>query len=362
MATDKKITELPVSANITGADVSILVKDGINYQFSINQLISYLNTSINRGATLTFGTLLPQNTTGKNGDVFFNTTTRQFAQKLTGSWAITYTLPETNAADGTVLYGAGLPGTTTGKNADSYINTLTGIFYLKTSGSWAQVFSMQTGPQGPKGLKGEAGPAGLNGRAILNGTGAPSNLATGADGDFYINTSSLSLFGPKTNGIWGTGISIVGADGAQGDAGPAGPSGAAGVAGAVGPQGLQGPAGPTGTAGAIGPEGPVGLTGAQGSTGLAGAAGADGAAGVAGQPGPAGDTGEQGPSGPIGATGSQGPAGNTGPQGIPGAGIPAGGSTGQVLAKNSNAGYDTQWINPPAGSSRISYNLYQSVL
>lgn len=278
MATDKKISELPVSASVAGGDVSILVKDGINYQFSVNQLLSYLNTSLSIGAALTFGIVLPQNITGKNGDVFFNTTNRQFAQKLAGSWVVAYTLPETNAADGTLLYGAGLPGSNIGKNADSYINTLTGIFYLKSNGSWAQVFSMQTGPQGPKGTTGDAGPTGSNGRTILNGTGNPSNLSTGTDGDFYINTTALSLFGPKTNGIWGDGVSIVGEDGAQGEAGPAGAQGAVGPIGPrglVGPQGLQGlvgPAGSVGPQGLVGPQGPAGANGAGGSGGTMGSA------------------------------------------------------------------------------------------
>ena len=42
--------------------------------------------------------------------------------------------------------------------------------------------------------------------------------------------------------------------------------------------------------------------------------------------------------------------GATGPQGDPGEGVPVGGTTGQVLAKNSNTDYDTEWIDPPAGS------------
>lgn len=47
-----------------------------------------------------------------------------------------------------------------------------------------------------------------------------------------------------------------------------------------------------------------------------------------------GPTGPTGPSGPMGATGPQGPPGPTG------AGIPTGGTTGQVYAKNSNTDYD----------------------
>ena len=48
--------------------------------------------------------------------------------------------------------------------------------------------------------------------------------------------------------------------------------------------------------------------------------------------------GTQGPTGATGATGSTGATG---------AGVPTGGSTGQVLKKNSNADYDTVWGAAP---------------
>lgn len=92
------------------------------------------------------------------------------------------------------------------------------------------------GPQGAQGATGPQGPAGSNGQTILNGTNNPGS-GIGTVGDFYLNTSTNILFGPKTAGGWGTGISLVG------PAGPAGP------AGATGPQGLQGATGPQGPAG-----------------------------------------------------------------------------------------------------------------
>jgi hypothetical protein len=52
-----------------------------------------------------------------------------------------------------------------------------------------------------------------------------------------------------------------------------------------------------------------------------------------------------------GATGPAGPAGPTGPtgaQGIPGVGVPAGGTTGQVLAKVDGVSYNTHWIDQSA--------------
>ncbi|MBK0378583.1 hypothetical protein [Mucilaginibacter segetis] len=209
MATDKKINELPVLSGISANDISVLVNNGVDYQFTISLLLQYLSTNLSSGASIAFGSVLPQNNTGKNGDVFLKTSTGQFAQKIAGEWAVVYTLPEANAADGALLFGAGLPGSQTGKNSDSYVDTLTGIFYLKGNGTWAQVFSMQTGPQGAKGDKGDTGAAGQDGKSILSGTSNPSNQSTGNDGDFYINVNTFSLFGPKTSGAWGAGIPLI---------------------------------------------------------------------------------------------------------------------------------------------------------
>lgn len=45
----------------------------------------------------------------------------------------------------------------------------------------------------------------------------------------------------------------------------------------------------------------------------------------------------------VGLSGTSGP---TGPQGITGEGVPPGGTTGQVLAKTSDADFATQWVDP----------------
>ena len=119
------------------------------------------------------------------------------------------------------------------------------------------------GLDGAAGLNGKDGAAGLNGKdasTLWNGAINPE-ATVGAPGDFYINTATNNLFGPKSvDGTWPTGVSLVGASGS----GPAGSNGAAGAPGAKGD---------TGDAGADG------APGAKGDTGDAGAAGADGADG-----------------------------------------------------------------------------------
>lgn len=207
LAMDKKISELGLIASIDSADVSILVHNNTDYQFTFSTLLSFISSNLVTGAIITFGTSLPQNNMGRNGDLFINTSSGSFAQKNAGSWAIVYTPSSPDSqADGTVLYGLGIPNNSTGKDNDTYINTGTGIFYKKNTGTWEQTFSMQNGPAGAQGDKGDQGNSGINGKTILNGTSDPSNQSVGTDGDFYINTNTWYLFGPKTNGNWGTGM------------------------------------------------------------------------------------------------------------------------------------------------------------
>lgn len=59
---------------------------------------------------------------------------------------------------------------------------------------------------------GGSGTPGADGKTILNGTSAPSN-SLGTNGDFYIDTAAVKLYGPKAAGAWPAGTSLVGADG-----------------------------------------------------------------------------------------------------------------------------------------------------
>ncbi len=84
-----------------------------------------------------------------------------------------------------------------------------------------------TGPQGPVG---PAGASGADGTKILTGTTAPG-ASTGANGDYYFDSASKTLYGPKAGGAWPAGTSLEGAPGADG---------ADGADGAQGPQGEKG--------------------------------------------------------------------------------------------------------------------------
>ena len=193
------------------------------------------------------------------------------------------------------------------------------------------------GPAGATGATGAAGPTGATGatgRSVLNGTGPVT--ADGNVGDFYINTTSNKIFGPKTSGGWPTtGLSMVGVAGATGATGATGTTGAQGIQGI---QGLTGATGATGAAGADGNSvlsgtvnptssvggqgdfyfntatavmwGPKGATSWPSSTvslvGPAGATGATGAAGAVGATGPAGKSTLNGTTGPTSSDGNVG--------------------------------------------------------
>jgi hypothetical protein len=214
MPTDLKITELPVAGSLTGDDKSILVSNGSDKQFAFTTLLQYISNNLQVGCTIKFVTAIPENNTGKNGDVSINTSAQTFYQKQNGQWLSVYTIATgtgTSAASA-ILYGLGLPDSSVGSLNDTYINTASGIFYKKNSSGWGQVFSMQSGPAGVPGPKGDAGPAGSNGKSVLSGTLNPSNQATGTNGDFYINTNTFKVFGPKANGAWGEGVTMVAQD------------------------------------------------------------------------------------------------------------------------------------------------------
>jgi hypothetical protein len=56
---------------------------------------------------------------------------------------------------------------------------------------------------------GTSGPQGARGTGILNGTSAPSSNV-GIVGDFFLNTTNMNLYGPKTLSGWGNPTDLVG--------------------------------------------------------------------------------------------------------------------------------------------------------
>ena len=104
---------------------------------------------------------------------------------------------------------------------------------------------------GPAGANGADGADGVDGKTILSGNSNPNN-AIGNDGDIYINTATSTYFGPKSAGVWGAGVSMIGPAGADGADGVNGTNGADGVDGADGKTILNGSSNPTNAIGTVG--------------------------------------------------------------------------------------------------------------
>ena len=100
----------------------------------------------------------------------------------------------------------------------------------ETGATGAQGAQGVQGVQGIQGLKGDQGLKGTDGKTLLNGI-IPPLPANGTEGDFYLNTATSVLYGPKIGNAWGSGISLVGPQGPQGLQGLQGPQGIQGVKG-----------------------------------------------------------------------------------------------------------------------------------
>jgi hypothetical protein len=132
-------------------------------------------------------------------------------------------------ADGSIIFsGEGLPQDATGVKGDYYFDVATGVLYgpKLADDNWSEAASFslkgETGEAGADGANGQDGQDGVDGKdgsQILTGEGAPS-IDVGKIGDFYLDITSYTLYGPKTNSIlskksvsWGPGLELKGADG-----------------------------------------------------------------------------------------------------------------------------------------------------
>lgn len=308
------------------------------------------------GRTILNGITDPTATTGSDGDIYFNTSTFDFfGPKATGNWGAPISLVGPKGVDGTngthgkdgldgrsILNGTTDPIATIGNDGDFYLNTtLFKFFGPKAGGNWGTPVSL-AGPKGANGKDGTNGIDGIDGTALLHATTSPTT-DLGSEGDFFINTSTYELYGPKSKTSWGTAISLIGPAGADGKDGVDGKDGAAGKDGINGVDGTNGADGSDGkdgldgrtilngtnaplatqgnngdlylnaltatlygpkTAGAWGTG--IGLIGASGANGKDGANGTDGVNGTNGINGADGRTILSGNTNPTAITGSDG--------------------------------------------------------
>ncbi|HCM25641.1 MAG: hypothetical protein A2Z99_10510 [Treponema sp. GWB1_62_6] len=118
--------------------------------------------------------------------------------------------------------GTGAPADTLGEDGDLYLDTEAGDLFLKTAGTWSADPILN--------LTGEPGLDGSAGAVWLFGDGLPG--AEGADGDFYLDSSTGDVY-LKTAGIWSAVpiLNLRGSDGATWIVQAGTPSGAEGALG-----------------------------------------------------------------------------------------------------------------------------------
>lgn len=123
-----------------------------------------------------------------------------------------------NGIDGrTILSGTTDPGPTDGVDGDYFLKNGNTLFGPKSAGVWPAGISL-IGPPGTNGLNGSPG---ADGNTILYGATNPGP-SDGVNGNYWINNTSHTLFGPKAAGAWPAGISLIGPAGANGVGVPAG--------------------------------------------------------------------------------------------------------------------------------------------
>ncbi|RYF21504.1 MAG: hypothetical protein EOO42_10475, partial [Flavobacteriales bacterium] len=109
-------------------------------------------------------------------------------------------------AGSTILSGSGQPASTLGVVGDFYLDLATSNFYgPKKAAGWGVPFSM-------KGANGENGATGANGAAgskIFSGIIVPG-AEIGVEGDYYLDKTTYSMYGPKTAAGWGVALSLRG--------------------------------------------------------------------------------------------------------------------------------------------------------
>ena len=325
-------------------------------------------------------------------------------RKSSPTGSIVYSERHTPLSNAQALINIIIGGGTALQGSFSTINWGVGPYFLVSSvdfsgGSNYQNFGSQQLMSVPYALYANTAGAAIN--KWHYGTSTPTS-SLGTDGDYYLQTSTGSVF-YNTSGSWGV---IGNISGPQGVAGPQGPAGSIGTQGATGNgissvvenaggsltfnftdgtsfttssfSGPQGPTGIQGPAGATGPQGSIGLTGAAGqnslvkttteSVGVNCSTGgvklefgldinSNGILEIAevnssltkfvcnGIIGPSGPTGLQGLTG---ATGQQGPVGNTGAAGTNG----TNGQNSLVKTTTESVG-----VNCPTGGVKLEYGL-----
>ncbi|QIG93794.1 MULTISPECIES: collagen-like protein [unclassified Bradyrhizobium] len=180
-----------------------------------------------RGNSVLSGTSDPTSSLGVDGDFYYNEETHQFyGPKEGGIWPAPVLLTGPQGPQGAqgIQGPVGPEGPVGPTGAASTVPGPPGPQGVQGNTGPQGVIG-NTGPQGAQGVQGPQGNPGVDGNTVLYGTVAPT-AGIGVNGNFYINTATNFIYGPKAGGAWPSGTSLVG---------PQGPQGVQGVPGAGSP-------------------------------------------------------------------------------------------------------------------------------
>ena len=157
------------------------------------------------GAAWLTGTGAPSTDLGKDGDLYLDVSTSDVYQKEDGAWTLITNIKGETGADGdtgdtgeagtdgaTWLTGSGTPDNTLGKDGDLYLDTSTSDVYQKEDGTWTLITNIK-GETGADGDTGDTGEAGTDGATWLTGSGTPS-ADLGKVGDLYLDIDTTDVY------------------------------------------------------------------------------------------------------------------------------------------------------------------------
>ena len=198
--------------------IYVALDTGFNYRWDVGTSDYVLTTATGDQYQWFIESGAPDDDEGVDGNHYIDSDTNEVYRKEAGAWGSPL-LDLSGSAGNTILNGTVDP-TTEGTDGDFYIRTDTSVLFgPKAGGTWPSGVSLV----GTDGVDGDDGVDGVDGNTILNGTVAPTT--EGVNGDFYIDTVTNLIYGPKAGGTWPSGIPLGGADGDDGDDGADGADG-----------------------------------------------------------------------------------------------------------------------------------------
>jgi hypothetical protein len=196
-----------LAAGVDGAAATVSIGD-VTATAGASPDVVVANSGTSTAAILDFDfTVVP----GADGAGYGGVSTTSLAIASSGSISVTTQAGLAYVVGSRVRLASSATPTNWMEGVVTSYSTTTLVFTADLSNGSGTISIWTLSIAGVRGATG-AGTAGADGRTILNGSGAPSG-GTGANGDFYIDTTADAIYGPKTAGAWGSPTSLIGPTG-----------------------------------------------------------------------------------------------------------------------------------------------------